>query len=135
MSAETIEIVRRGLDAYNRRDFDAIRALNTEDVELDWSASRGPEAGVYRGIDDVIGFYRNFLAAWQLVEIEPNDFIESGGSVVVPNTTHLRGRDGIETAARSALVFDLRDGRIARIRLYQEKREALEAVGLSEPSS
>jgi uncharacterized protein len=135
MSAENIEIVRQSLDAYNRRDFDGIRALNASDIELDWSASRGPEAGVYRGVDDVIAFYRNFLAAWQLVEIEPDDFIAAGDSVVVPNTAHLRGRDGIETVARGAFVFDLRDGRIARIRLFQETRAALEAVGLSESST
>ena len=66
------------------------------------------------------------------VILEPDRFIESGDLVVVPNSAQIRGRDGIATVARSALVFDLRDGRITRIRLYQETREALEAVGLQE---
>jgi len=70
--------VRRGIAAYNQRDFETIRA------------------------------------------------------VVVPNTAHLRGRDGIETIARSTLVFELRSGRFARLRLYQETRQALEAAGLRE---
>jgi ketosteroid isomerase-like protein len=101
-------------------------------MELDWSESLGPEAGVYRGVEDVMGFYQDFLGTWDEVSIQPDDFIESGDSVVVPNTSHLRGRDGIETVARSTLVFELRSGRIARICLYQETRQALEAAGLRE---
>jgi ketosteroid isomerase-like protein len=128
----TVEVVRRAMDAYNRRDFEGIRALNHPDVEVDWSASRGLQAAVYQGLDQVIGFFESFLEMFEEVEIKPERFIESGAYVVVPNSTQLRGRDGIETAARSTLVFEVRDGRIARLCLYQETREALAAAGLSE---
>jgi ketosteroid isomerase-like protein len=131
MSKVSVEIVKRSLDAYNRRDFDAIRAVSDPNLEVDWSASRGLQAGVYRGVEEVVSFYRTFLDTFEKVEIEAERFIESGASVVVPNTAHLRGRDGIATVARSALVFEVRGERIARIRLYQETQEALEAVGLS----
>jgi ketosteroid isomerase-like protein len=79
-----------------------------------------------------MGFYRNFLETFDDVRMEPQRFIESGDSVVVPNTAHLRGRDGIETVARSTLLFEVRRGLIARVCLYQETHEALEAVGLEE---
>jgi ketosteroid isomerase-like protein len=124
--------VRRAIAAYNRRDFEAMRALNHPDIELDWSASRGLEAGVYKGWGEVMRFYQNFLGTFQDVDIEPERFIESGDLVVVPNTAQLRGRDGIETVARSALIFEVRSGRLARICLYQETREALEAAELRE---
>jgi ketosteroid isomerase-like protein len=132
VSEENVEIVRRSIDAYNRRDFEAVRAINHPDVEVDWSASRGLEAGVYRGWEEVMSFYRRFLDVFE-VTIEPERFIEAGDSVVVPNTSHNRGRDGIKTVARSALVFEVRGGRIARMCLFQETREALESVGLSPP--
>jgi len=132
MSQENVEIVRRAIAAYNRRDFEAMGALNHPDVELDWSASRGLEAGVYQGWGEVMRFYQNFLGTFQGVVIEPDRFIESGNLVVVPNTAQIRGRDGIETVARSAFVFEVRSGRLARICLYQETREALEAAGLRE---
>ena len=86
-------MVRRGIAAYNRRDFEALGALNHPDVELDWSASRGLEAGVYRGWEEVMRFHRNFLETFQEVVIEPNRFIESGDSVVVPNSAQVRGRE------------------------------------------
>jgi ketosteroid isomerase-like protein len=132
MSQENVEFVKSAIDAYNRRDFEAMRGMNNPDVQLDWSASRGLEAGVYQGVEEVLAFYRNFLETFDDVDIEPDRFIESGDSVVVPNTAHIRGRDGIETVARSAFVFEIRNGLIARIRLYQETHEALDAVGLGE---
>ena len=132
VSRENVEVVRRAIGAYNERDFEAIRALNHPEVEVDWSASRGLEARIYQGQEDVMRFMQSFLGMFEQVKMEPVRFIESGDSVVVPNRTQLRGRDGIETIARSALVFEVRSGRIARIGLYQETREALEAVGLRE---
>jgi ketosteroid isomerase-like protein len=132
MSEENVEVVRRAIAAYNRRDFEAMRALNHPDVEVDWSASRGLEAGVHRGQEEVLRFYRDFLETFEEVRIEPEGFIESGDSVIVPNSTQIRGRDGIETVARSALAFELRGGRVARVRLYQETHEALEAAGPGE---
>jgi ketosteroid isomerase-like protein len=132
MSQENVKVARRSIAAYNRRDVEAMRALNRPDIELDWSASRGPEAGVYRGWEAVIRFYENFFDTFQEINIEPDRFIESGDSVVVPNSGRTRGRDGIETVARSALVFEFCDGQITRLCLYQETHEALEAVGLAE---
>ena len=132
MSQENVEIVQRSIAAYNRRDFEALRELSHAKMEVDWSASRGLEAGVYRGLEEVLGFYRNFLDMFEQVDVQPTRFIKSGESVVVPNTAYIRGRDGIEAVARSALIFEVRGGAVARICLYQEMHEALEAAGLSE---
>jgi ketosteroid isomerase-like protein len=78
-------------------------------------------------------FYKDvFVEAFEENVIEPERFLESGDSVVVPNTGRVRGRDGIHAVVRSALLFEVRDGWIVRIRLYQETGEALEAVGLSD---
>ena len=132
MSQENVEIVQRSIAAYNRRDFEALRELSHPELEVDWSASRGLEAGVYRGLEEVLRFYQGFLDTFEQVDVEPNRFIKSADSVVVPNTAYVRGRDGIETVARSAFIFEVRGGLVARICLYQEMHEALEAAGLSE---
>jgi ketosteroid isomerase-like protein len=132
MSKENVELVQRSIDAYNRRDFDAMRAISDPDMEVDWSASRGLEAGIYRGVEEVMRFYENFLGTFDEVDLVPDRFMGSGDSVVVPNAARIRGRDGIETVARSTLVFEVRSGLITHIRLYQETQEALQAVGLQE---
>ena len=121
MSRENVEGVRRAIGAYNRRDFEAIRALNHPEVEVDWSASRGLEARIYPGREDVMRFMQSFLGMFEQVKMEPVRFIESGDSVVVPNRAQMRGRDGIETVARSTLVVEVHSGLVARICLYQER--------------
>jgi uncharacterized protein len=130
MSKAGIDVVRRTIAAYNRRDFDALRTLNHPDVHVDWSASRGLQAGVYDGLSEVIGFFQAFLEAFDEVRIDPEEFIESGDSIIVPNRAHMRGRDGIETAARSALVFEVHGGQVTHLRLYQETAEALRSAAL-----
>ena len=127
-----MEVARQALDAYSRRDIEALRALNHPDMELDWSASHGFQAGVYRGFDAALRFYAEYFDVFQEIVFDPISFIDAGDSVVVPNVAHERGRDGIVVSARSALVFTVRSRRITRIRLYQETEEALQAVGLAD---
>ena len=132
MSQENVEIVRQSLDAYSRRDIDALRTLNHPDLELDWSASVGSLAGVYRGLDEALRFYAEYYETFEATVIKPDRFIETGDLVVVPNVAHQRGRDGIEVSARSTLVFAVHNRLITRICLYQDEDEALKAVGLAE---
>lgn len=129
MSRENVEIVRAAMDAFNQRDLETWTALTDPDMEVDWSASRGLEAGVYRGRQETDRFLRTF-ETFESVVFEPERFIDAGESVVIPNTSRFRGRDAIETVARSALVYEVRGGLVARICLYQDAAEALEAAGL-----
>jgi ketosteroid isomerase-like protein len=133
MSRENVEIVRRSTDAFTRRDLDGIVENRAPDAVVDWSNSRAPEAGVYRGHDEIRAFAQRFLAAWDEVRIEIDDPIEvEDDLLVVENVTYLRGRDSIETQARSAWVTTFRDGQQTSLTMYQTKQEALEAAGLSE---
>jgi ketosteroid isomerase-like protein len=66
------------------------------------------------------------------IELETHGFTQAGSEVVVPNTAHLQGREGIEVIARSAFVFAVENGQITRMRMFQERAEALEAAGLEE---
>jgi ketosteroid isomerase-like protein len=132
MSQENVEVVRRHIDAYNRRDLMTLLALWHPDAEIDWSQSRGPLKGVYCGYREFEAFWKEFWSMFEEIQIEAHGFTEIGSEVVVPNTAHLHGREGIEVVTRSALVYRVEGGQITRMRLFQEHAEALEAVGLSE---
>ena len=90
------------------------------------------EGRPFYGLDQLRGFLVEFAESWESVRIEPHEFIEAGDLVVVPWTTHARGRDGIEVVSRPTFVWTIRDGAIERLSMYQERQEALEALGLSE---
>jgi ketosteroid isomerase-like protein len=131
-SRDKIEVVRDHIEAYVRRDLAAMRRVSSADLELDWSASRGWLADVYRGIEEVMRFYADYYAHFEEIVIETESYMSSGDYVVVPNIAYQRGRGGVEVTARSTFVFTVCDGRITRICLYQETPEALKAVGLAD---
>jgi ketosteroid isomerase-like protein len=123
------EIVRAVVEAFNRRDLDAaLRHLDPE-IEVDWSRSRGVEAGVYHGYEATKAFWGMFLEMFERATVTPEEFILHGAHVVMPNRLDLLGRDGIEVSAHSVAVARFRDGRITVWRLYQDRAEALNAVG------
>ena len=130
MSEENVQTVRRYNDAWNRRDLTAWLALLSSGAEVDWSRSRGPLKGVYRGPGELEVFWDAFWSTFEDVQVEYHGFTEVGSEVVVPNTAHVRGRQGIEVTARSTFVFTVENGRITRLRMFQDQAEALEAAGL-----
>ncbi len=132
MSEENVETVRRHNDAWNRRDLTAWLATFHSNSEIDWSRSRGPLKGVYRGHGGLKTFWGEFWTTFEDVQVEMHDFTEVDSEVVVPNTAHMRGREGIEVTARSVMVFKVENGQITRLQLFQERAEALEAAGLRE---
>jgi ketosteroid isomerase-like protein len=132
MSQENVEVVRRSIEAFNRRDVKAWLALYQSDAEIDYSRSRGPFKDLYRGHQELEAFWDMFWSMFEEIRLEAHGFTQAGSDVVVPNTVHFRGRDGIEVIGRNALVFTVENGKITCFRLFQERAEALEAVGLRE---
>jgi ketosteroid isomerase-like protein len=133
MSEENVEIVRRATDAYNRGDIDGTLESWAPDAVLDWSNSRGLEAGVFWGQGEIRAYMQRFLEAFDEVRLELDDLVEvQEGLVLMENVAHVRGRDGIETQARSAWLIEIRNGEQTSLTLYQTRQEALEAAGLRE---
>jgi ketosteroid isomerase-like protein len=132
MSQENVDVVRSHLEAWIRRDKAAYVASFRSDAEIDWSRARAPYSGVYRGREQQKAFWDVFWSTFEDSQLETHDLTEVGSEVVVWNTAHMWGRDGIEVTARSALVFTVENGEITRLRLFQERAEALKAAGPSE---
>jgi ketosteroid isomerase-like protein len=123
-----LELVRRMIDAFNRRDMEAMLEQADEDFEYDWSRSLGLYAEVYRGPE---GFKRFVDEQWSMFDefrVEAHEFIPRGHCVVVPCTVYATGRDGVPVSANSVHLYTFEDDRIVRITLFQEREEALEAA-------
>jgi uncharacterized protein len=133
MSEENVEIVRRGYEAWNRRDFDT--AIADSDPEVEWTFATGarpPGADAsYKGHARVREFWRLFIEPWQEVEIEVEDTRTSGDLVVALVQFRAKARDGLEVDAAFAHVFTVRDGKVIRFKSFDDREEALKAAGLS----
>ena len=123
-----MERVRVGIAAFNRGDIDWLLERIDDDFVFDWSRSRSPLRGVYRGADGIAGFLREQWTTFEEFVVEPGEFIDRGRHVVVPVTLRARGREGIAVSADNTHVYTVENGRVARVALYQETHEALEAT-------
>jgi ketosteroid isomerase-like protein len=132
MSQENVEIAQETLEAFGRRDVEALRRLSDPEVVLDWSASLGIEAQVYRGIEEVLRFFAGYFEVFEELVFEQMRFIDAGESIVVSSVARSKGRGGIAASARNALTFTIPAGRVSRICLYQQTEQALKAVGMAE---
>jgi ketosteroid isomerase-like protein len=131
MSQENVELVRRAIGAWNRRDLKAWLDLFHPEAELDWSRSHGPLQAVYRGHAGIQSFSDEFWTTFETFQIEAHEFVDGGSEIVVPNTAHARARQDVEVVAKTTIVFTLENGQITCFRMFQERGEALKAVGLS----
>jgi ketosteroid isomerase-like protein len=131
MSRENVEIVRAGIEAFNRGDWDAALKDAAPRCELDMSRAAGPFRGIYE-LDQIRGIWDELAGAWESFRVEPHEFIEAGEDVIVPWTVEAMGRDGIEVRARLTWTVTIRDGAVERICMYQEREDALQAAGLAE---
>jgi ketosteroid isomerase-like protein len=134
MSAENVEIVRRLLQSVNDGNLDAALREVHPDARLDWSGSDAPDSGVYDGHAGWLGWITGRREDLGYVRFEATDVVEQPpDSVVTEVTVQSRGRaSGAETVSVGAAVWTVRDGKVAKMTLYQTREEALKAVGLSE---
>ena len=132
MSRENLEIVGRIAEAFERGGLDEFRAYYHPDIEWHEDPSF-PEAGVYRGLEAVEAYNRQFLSEFAELHYEPQELIDSNDHVVANMRIHGRGRASGATFDLSAWwAFTLRDGRLVRVHAYLDRGRALEAVGLRE---
>jgi len=133
ISEEIDEQVRRGYDAWNRRDFDAV--LATYDPEIEWTmvgTTRFMTESTYHGHDGVREFWRLLIEPWAELHIEVEGTRTAGALVVAFVRFRARARDGLELEAPFVHLLDFCAGKWIRFRSFDNRAEALEAAGLSE---
>ena len=131
--SKAIDAMHRVMDAINRADIEEFTAAITEDFELDFSNSRGPMNGVYRGRDQARQFMESFLEPWASLEFASQETIElPDGRIVQAGELRSRGHgSGAEVGARGATIWSFRDEKVAAVKMYQSKEDALKAGGAS----
>jgi ketosteroid isomerase-like protein len=135
MSQENMEIARRAIEEFNQQ-FNSIEELNLDflapDVTLDNSNAAFDDA-VFRGHDGMREYMSLLREMWTRQQLEPQEFIPVGeDQVIIAFRLVSVGRDGVETVAHAAVVVTVREGKIAHMKAFQSRADALEAVGLTE---
>jgi ketosteroid isomerase-like protein len=138
VSEENVELVRRwyatmrdlsdpGDSAFLRESF---RDYLEQGFELQLPSDYPEGAPVFKGrehLDRVASWLHEAWAEWRF---EPERFIDAGDQVVVFVMIVARSRSGVPVELPSAHVVTVHDGRVASLRAYRDRSEALKAVGL-----
>lgn len=125
-TADPAELVRRFLEVANRREFDAIPGFYARDAVLE---SMGMGA-TFEGAAAIRGFFEDFIGAYAVFEVEPEEILELGGGVVL-SVALQRGRPAGSSARvqmRFASVVTWVDGAVVRQTLYTDVEEARAAA-------
>jgi uncharacterized protein len=132
MSEENLEIVRRGYDAFDRRDLEALGEMISDDFELDLSSYPIPDfpnTGV--GRDHLFRFFATYLSGFSEYEITVTDLLQADDMVVA--LLHDKAKLGDATVERDlAQIWTIDGGRVVRFQPFTTHEAALEAAGLSE---
>jgi ketosteroid isomerase-like protein len=133
MSQENVELLRRGIEAWNRRELDVWLDLGTPDVEWMPAGPAAVERTVYRGYDEVRDGIEAVFETWEVFEFQEGEVRDLGEATLWLGRVRMRGNaSGVELDQEFAIHSVARDGRMALIHSFLSWHEALKAVGLEE---
>jgi ketosteroid isomerase-like protein len=132
MSQENVETLTRVYAGWERGDFGVSVALFDRNITLVIDPGI-PGGGVFVGRDGVRAYMKDFLEAWDSVNIAAQSFEAVGDSVFVKVRQSGIGRgSGVNINQEYFQLWTFRGGKVIRVETILSQSEALEAVGLSE---
>jgi ketosteroid isomerase-like protein len=140
MSQENVDALKRGVDAYNRRDVDALLEELDPDVEFHPALAvlLGGEQTVFRGHQGMRESIQEEDEALAEYQVEFSDFRDLGNRVLAIGRARIRGKgSGVPIESPFCLLTESkgtkgRAARAIRIWTFVDPEEALEAAGLRE---
>lgn len=133
MSQQNVEIVRRGFEAYSRRDVDGFLSFLDPQFELHSAIIGGAEGRVYRGPDGVRQWLADSDESFVELTIELSEFRDLGERVLAFGQIQARGREsGLGLDSPTGWVCDLRGGKLVKAAGFLSRDAALQAAGLRE---
>jgi uncharacterized protein len=124
-----IEIVQELYRAFRAKDYDAFSQICTEDLE--WIQNPGfPNGATYRGSSEVIeAVFRGNDNTWEDFGYQIEQMLDAGDSAIVIGKYAGRHRiSGKSMQAAAAHVYDIRDGRVYRFRMFADTKTIWDAI-------
>jgi ketosteroid isomerase-like protein len=133
MSRETTEILRRWIAAWNQRDADLWLSFFAPDAEWLPAGPAAVERAVYRGHDDMAGFFADAWKTWDVFQLVESEVRGLGTAALWLGRVKMRGSASQIELDNAFAVYCLFAGdKIIRGRTFHSWEEALKAVGLEE---
>jgi ketosteroid isomerase-like protein len=131
--SENLDLVRSIYADWERGDY--FRRADWADPHIEFVWADGPDPGSWTGPDEMAKAWSDQLRLFQDYRAVAEEFRELDRERVLV-LGHNRGRGKISSAesgalgGRSAVLFEIRDGKVARLALYWDRDRALADLGL-----
>jgi ketosteroid isomerase-like protein len=122
---ENVAVVREMLDSYLRGDYEAALPAFARDVEVVTSLER------YHGPEGVVAEAKRWEEMWSSYRFEVDRLVPSGDKVVLLYHQVGKAKEcGVEVEEQAGWVYTLRNAKIARVEMFQDRDTALRAAGV-----
>jgi len=133
MSHENVEIAKKVVDAFNRRDVEGFVALAASDFEWFPAMAGAVEGSGYRGRDGIAKYLVDIGDAWEEYRVLAEEFRDLDDRVLMLGRIEGRGRGSRAWIdSPTGTIFELVNDKMSRLRTYLDQGEALRAAGLAE---
>jgi ketosteroid isomerase-like protein len=127
-----IERLWAGYEAWNRRDFEALAAFLSDDMEV-VPVTDLPDMAPFTGREPAERFWESSVATWETLRFTPLGFEPHGDQLLVEVRVNARARgSGIELEERMGHLYTLRDGEFVRLQAFTSSAEARSALAYPE---
>ena len=135
MSQENVAAFKRALEAFNRRDFEAL--LEQLDPEAEWhpgvEALLEGETTTFRGREQVRKGLQDLVDAFVDRRLEVSEMRDLDDRVLAMGRLRAHGTEsGVEIESPWAYLVEYRNGKAIWVRAFLDLKEALDAAGLQE---
>ncbi|MGZ4200767.1 MAG: nuclear transport factor 2 family protein [Thermoleophilaceae bacterium] len=126
-----VEVVGRFLDGFARRDADAMVQLMTDDMLFEPAPTPLRPYSAYHGHDGMRRYLADLSATWERLEVTAIEYREAGDYVLVFGRIYAAGRGSVQDDP-ATFVWRLQDGLVVWGKVFRNREEALESVGLAD---
>jgi uncharacterized protein len=124
-----IEVIQELYRAFREKDYDALLRISTDDLE--WIQNKGfPGGATYKGVSEVIeAVFKANHNNWEGFAYNIEQFLTASDSVIVIGSyTGINRISGKSLSAAAAHIYDFRDGKVWRFRMFADTKTIWDSV-------
>lgn len=124
-----IEVIQELYRSFRKKDYDAFLRISTDDLE--WIQNEGfPGGATRKGASEVVeAVFKTNNNDWEGFAYNIEQLLNASNSVIVIGSyTGINRISGKSMSAAAAHVYDLRDGKVYRFRMFADTKTIWDAM-------
>jgi ketosteroid isomerase-like protein len=128
--SENSDALKRGYEAFNSGDAEAVAELYTDDVTWEGPNTEGvPMSGKHEGKDAVMQALGQLGEMFESFSVSPDEMVEEGDTIVVLSNITATTKSGNEIKSPGVEIWRMSDGKANRVQSLGDTAEMKEALG------